>query len=202
MEIIIDERENSLYEKCIELVSSSTNSMNVSQIKKQVLPLGDIVILRDSKPLFIIERKSFADLLASIKDGRYEEQSYRLMHSEEYPRNRVIYLLEGMFSTIRNPQEKKTILSAMSSLALFKGFHVVRTCAMMETAEYLLQMVDKLSREFKKGKILFSPLPSISNLEKNTEESNLEKDTEENPEKIKEYRRTAYLKRKAKLQDV
>lgn len=185
MEIIIDERENSLYEKCIELISSSTNSMNMSQIKKQVLALGDIVILQDTKPLLIIERKSFADLLASIKDGRYEEQSYRLMHSEEYPRNHVIYLLEGMFSTIRNPQEKKTILSAMSSLALFKGFHVVRTCAMMETAEYLLQMVDKLSREFKKGKILFSPLPSISkpmlseqNLNKKVEETK-----EENPEK-------------------
>ena len=48
----------------------------------------------DNNILIIIERKKYADLSASIKDGRYKEQKERLMHSTSY-KVRKIYLLEG-----------------------------------------------------------------------------------------------------------
>jgi ERCC4-type nuclease len=156
MEIVIDERETFLYDKCLEMVKESKYHSEIT-IKKQVLPLGDILIsFSNGTPLLIIERKALSDLLSSIKDGRYEEQSYRLIHSEEYPRNHVYYLLEGMFSTIRSPQDKKTIISTMSSLQLFKGFHVVRTCSMLETAEWIVFTADKIRRDLKKGRTLFT----------------------------------------------
>lgn len=41
---------------------------------------------------FIVERKTADDLAASIMDGRYEEQKYRL---KGCGLNNVIYLVEG-----------------------------------------------------------------------------------------------------------
>ena len=41
---------------------------------------------------FIVERKTADDLAASIFDGRYEEQKYRLKNCSI---NNVIYLVEG-----------------------------------------------------------------------------------------------------------
>ena len=46
----------------------------------------------------IIERKSLSDLIASIKDGRYNEQSYRLIHSSGLYRHHIVYLIEGGFA--------------------------------------------------------------------------------------------------------
>jgi ERCC4-type nuclease len=147
MELIIDEREKTLY----ELLQSQTNI----KISKCVLPLGDFLIKKNDTPLFLIERKSFSDLLSSIKDGRYKEQSYRLQHTEWKP-HQIIYLLEGTYSQIPNPNDKKIILSAMTSLSLFKGFHIVRSSSLNDTADILLHMTEKIWKETEKGELLFS----------------------------------------------
>jgi crossover junction endonuclease MUS81 len=150
MKIIIDERETSLYSGSYSLLENSSYS-HIS-LSKEVLPLGDILIKDDQDiPLILIERKSINDLLASIKDGRYEEQSYRLMNSAEFPvKQTILYIIEGMFTY---HQDKKTVLSAMTSLQFFKGFSVQRTCSILETAEYIIHMTDKIHRDLKKGKV-------------------------------------------------
>jgi len=153
MKVIIDERERDLFEKCESIIFSQKRPSFVI-LSKEVLEIGDIIIKTDEdKPILIIERKSFSDLLASIKDGRYEEQSYRLIHSSGFPPHSVIYLLEGMFSQLKNPIEKKIIYSAMTSLNYFKGFSVHRTATIQESAEWILHMADKIEREFHKGTI-------------------------------------------------
>lgn len=150
MKIIIDEREHSLYDKCQNLLQGQHPTLYVS---KEVLPLGDILIRDDDdKTLLIIERKSFADILASIKDGRYEEQSYRLLRSSEMPPHSIVYLLEGMFSQLRFPNDKKIIYSAMTSLMFFKGFSVHRTATIQETAEWLIHLTEKIGREIGKNR--------------------------------------------------
>jgi len=150
MKIIIDERESSLYSGSCSLLENS--SFSHISILKEVLPLGDILIQDDQDiPLILIERKSINDLLASIKDGRYEEQSYRLINSTEFPvKQSILYIIEGMFTY---HQDKKTVLSAMTSLQFFKGFSVQRTCSILETAEYIIHMTDKIYRDLKKGKV-------------------------------------------------
>jgi ERCC4-type nuclease len=150
MKIIIDERESSLYSGSYSLLENSSYS-HISLLK-EVLPLGDILIKDDQDiPLILIERKSINDLLASIKDGRYEEQSYRLMNSVEFPiKQSILYIIEGMFTY---HQDKKTVLSAMTSLQFFKGFSVQRTCSILETAEFIIHMTDKIHRDLKKGKV-------------------------------------------------
>jgi hypothetical protein len=153
MRVIIDEREHALYEKCEALIMSQRVASYVI-LSKEVLPLGDIIFKTDDGlDVLMIERKTFPDLLSSIKDGRYEEQSYRILNSSGYPPHSVFYLLEGMFSTLHNPLEKKIILSATTSLQFFKGFSVHRTSSVIESAEWILYMADKIEREFLKGKV-------------------------------------------------
>lgn len=149
MKIIVDEREITLYDKMTQLTETSGLS---PVIVKQVLLLGDIAIHRDDdSPVCLIERKSLADLLASIKDGRYEEQSHRLIHASGYHPHNIIYIIEGLTSQLRSPAEKKIVFSAITSLNLFKGFSVLRTSSVQETAELILAMTDKISRNIIKN---------------------------------------------------
>ena len=168
MRIIIDNREHLLYEKCETIL---TNDRGYARIEKQVLPIGDILIKTDEgKDVMIIERKTLADLLASIKDGRYEEQSHRLKYASGFPSHNILYIIEGMFSTLRTIMEKKLIISTMASLNYFKGFSVIRTSGIQETAEILVYFSDKIDRNFMKG-ILPSYLISPVNNTVNTTEN-------------------------------
>ena len=88
MKIVLDDREIHLYEKLIPIVQDK------EIITKKTLPLGDILINKDdNSELLLIERKTITDLLSSIKDGRYEEQSYRLIHSSGIPPHNIIYII-------------------------------------------------------------------------------------------------------------
>ena len=149
MKVILDERERDLYSLCNSIINSNSTYI---QLSKEVLPLGDIFIRTDEdKDVMLIERKSLQDLLASIKDGRYEEQSYRLMHSSGFPPHSVLYLIEGSLSELRTPMEKKIVYSALTSLNYFKGFSVIRTMNIRETAEYVIWMAEKIERNFLKS---------------------------------------------------
>jgi ERCC4-type nuclease len=152
MRIIIDKREHGLYEKSVEMLSKQTVPFNLTLLKEE-LKIGDILFQSDDfQDILLIERKSFADLLASIKDGRYEEQSHRLLNTSELPPHSIYYLLEGMFSQLHNPKDKRIIYSSMTTLSFFKGFSVYRSSSMQETAEWILYMADKLDRELEKKK--------------------------------------------------
>jgi len=151
MRIILDEREHALYDKIDSIVHFEGNSTTI-QLSRKVLPLGDILIQTDEeKDVALIERKTLGDLLSSIKDGRYEEQSYRLIHSSGFPAHNIIYMIEGMYSQLRTLLEKKTVYSAITSLNYFKGFSVFRTCSLQETAETIVWMAEKIERNFQKG---------------------------------------------------
>jgi ERCC4-type nuclease len=153
MKVIIDERETELFEKCFSIVNCEGNTTNI-QLFKQVLLIGDILIRTDEdKEIMIIERKSFQDLLSSIKDGRYEEQSYRLTHSSGFPLHSIVYVLEGMFSQLKNVAEKKLVYSCIASLNYFKGFSVMKTSNTRESAELVIWMANKIDRDIIKGKI-------------------------------------------------
>jgi ERCC4-type nuclease len=169
MRVIIDNREHLLYEKCETIL---TNDTGYARIEKQVLPIGDILIKTDEgKDVMIIERKTLADLLASIKDGRYEEQSHRLKYASGFPSHNILYIIEGMFSTLRTIMEKKLIISTMASLNYFKGFSVIRTSGIQETAEILIYFSHKIDRNFMKGILpsyLISPVNTSVNTTENT----------------------------------
>lgn len=169
MKVVVDERETDLYDKLDILMCSQTQAGCVD-LSKEVLPIGDVLIqTNEGKDVLIIERKTFADLLSSIKDGRYEEQSYRLLNSSGFPPHSVFYLLEGMFSQLRTGIESKIIYSAMTSLQFFKGFSVHRAATTKESAEWILHMAEKIGREFAKGRIPYYLTNAyLGNLHKST----------------------------------
>ena len=152
MKIIIDERESTIYEKCLQIQQSQTPPLTTIAIEKQVLPIGDILLKTDDgqQTVAIIERKTVADLLASIKDGRYAEQSYRLANQAECPLHNIVYLIEG-FPT---HADKRLVLASMTSIGFFKGFSVARTGSASETAEWIIWTADKIERSFQKREVL------------------------------------------------
>jgi ERCC4-type nuclease len=177
MIIKVDTREPDLLQKLNHLVSSMPSFKNII-VKSETLPIGDIIICDETEEKLIIERKSINDLLASIKDGRYEEQSYRLNGLNHHNHN-VIYLVEGdvnknNYFKSRNDNEKLMAYSAMFSLNYYKGFSVFRSFSLEETAMIICNMAYKLEKDNISKKAFYknNVQPNIeTNLEEKTEQS-------------------------------
>ena len=150
MIITVDIREQDLFERIVYLVANIPIFKQL-EIKSETLPIGDIIISDEKEEKVIIERKSVSDLLSSIKDGRYEEQSYRL-NGLSNPNHNIIYLIEGDINRTNrfksdNQTEKLTFYSAMFSLNYYKGFSVQRSNSLDETATMVCNMGYKLGKE-------------------------------------------------------
>jgi ERCC4-type nuclease len=65
-----------------------------------------------------------------------------------------VYLIEGTLHPSAT-KDKKLLYSIMTSLNVFKGFSVIRTYSLQETAEFIIGMADKIDRDFQKGKLPF-----------------------------------------------
>ena len=153
MLIKVDIREQDLIQKLEHLIKTNV-SFNKLQMKTDVLPIGDIIINDGEEDKLIIERKSITDLVASIKDGRYEEQSYRL-NGINHNNHNIIYIVEGDVNRVKcfkfnNSLQKQTIYSAMFSLNYYKGFSVLKTISLEETAEMICNMAYKMNKEISK----------------------------------------------------
>jgi hypothetical protein len=150
MIIKVDTREHDLLQQ-INILTANIPIFKDIVIKSETLPLGDIIICDDKEEKLVIERKSVTDLLASIKDGRYEEQSYRLNGLNHHNHN-IIYLIEGDVNRVNrfktdNRVEKLTLYSAMFSLNYYKGFSVFRSFSLEETATIICNMAYKLKKD-------------------------------------------------------
>jgi len=148
------------------------------KITTEQLLIGDVLLRTDDqKEIILFERKSLQDLLASIKDGRYKEQSHRLTHTSGLNPHHIVYIIEGVLSTLM-PQDKKIVLSAIASLSYFKGFSVFRTATVLETAEQILAMATKIQKEFEGGAVIpviHSVIPSSQEPGLETPEGNVER---------------------------
>jgi len=164
MIIKIDTREQELFKKCEATISAVPKFADIKLVS-ETLPLGDIIINDGTNDCVIIERKTLSDLAASIKDGRYEEQSYRLNGLQHHNHN-IVYLVEGdmyRFNAFKERIDKQTLYSAMFSINYFKGFSVMRSNNMEETAMIACNMVYKLVGGLKSGKTGFynNNIPTI-----------------------------------------
>jgi ERCC4-type nuclease len=143
MKIILDCRETNLHKSCETLIKSTVKFKDI-KINTENLLIGDISINDDEGNVIILfERKTITDLISSIKDGRYREQSYRLNGSEHHNHN-IIYLIEG---SIGQYVDKQIIYSSMFSLNYFKGFSVFRSNNIDETAYILCNAFVKLQKD-------------------------------------------------------
>jgi len=142
MRIVIDGRETSL----IKQVGESDSDIVVRN-----MVLGDAAIIDEHDAVQIyIERKTLCDLSASIGDGRYKEQSARLC-DVQLDRKRIFYVIEGDVDKYESARTKhrlpySTLVSAMFSLAVDKGFSIHHTKNVAETAKWLLQIREKVRK--------------------------------------------------------
>lgn len=153
--------------KLIQLLNGLIKEEDKEKIKmvSENLPLGDIILYDDAgQEKAIIERKSLADLAASIRDGRYKEQSFRLNQCTLH-NHQIYYLIEGdlrFYKAYKGMPDKKALLSAMVSMSYFKGFSLFRTVTLEETAEWLLNFALKLEKEGLGGALPFYTQPSAA----------------------------------------
>jgi ERCC4-type nuclease len=184
MFIKVDSREKDLVTKMSFLISSIPAFRNLKVITES-LPIGDVIITgKNNEDILIIERKSIVDLLSSIKDGRYEEQSYRLNGNSLHNHN-IMYVIEGdvnKMNMFRDAKfEKLTLYSAIFSLNYYKGFSVIRTFTLDETALFICNCTSKLIKgETTDRKSFYSN--KIVSLTKTTTEPQVDAETEELPE--------------------
>lgn len=146
MLIKVDYRETDLLGKLTDV-----NKYADITIQSATLPLGDIIICTDDgSEKVMIERKTLKDLAASIRDGRYKEQGFRL-NACDVPNHNIFYLLEGNLQTYKpfhkGAVDKYALLSSMVSITYYKGFSLYRANTLEESAEWLLQIAYKIGKE-------------------------------------------------------
>jgi len=146
MKLKIDDREK----KLIKLVQAFKAMYGFKfEIIIEKLPIGDVILCDDDDTeRLIIERKGVSDLAASLKDGRYREQSYRLTNNPVHNHN-IVYLIEGdisLYSSRYTKIKPQTLYVTMFCLQYYKGFSVIKTKDISETAEYIVFTLDKMMR--------------------------------------------------------
>lgn len=142
MKLLVDNREP---KDMISLLKSRLQNVELGN-----LDIGDYIIKTDDdRPVMIFERKSISDLIASIKDGRYTEQSFRLGQVPINNHN-IFYIIEGnmMNFCLKNKEPvQKMVFSSMLSISYKKGFSLLHTNGPIETVEFLVRFMEKLSTE-------------------------------------------------------
>ena len=175
MRITIDCRESELIKQCETMIKMCPKFKDLI-LTTGSLPLGDIIINDGTQDCIIIERKTFSDLDASIKDGRYEEQSYRLNGLPHHNHN-IIYLIEGdinKFNSFKSRIDPTTIYSAMFSINYFKGFSIMRSICIQETATIICNMGYKIGKSTKP--CFYTSQPDTINMDESNSEAISEKD--------------------------
>ena len=159
--IYIDNRENGLIEKINEYIEK------VKQFSVKVVPLkvGDILISKntpdssdsESNPtsascddiyknaVLIFERKTCADLLSSINDGRYREQKSRLVSN--FKKNQICYIIENDIAASLNKYRKsgrQIVIGALVNKCFRDGIKMIKTKHIEETCEFLANICKKV----------------------------------------------------------
>lgn len=153
LKLTIDARERDLM-TCCRMILDKHALKDSIHLVSSALPIGDVIISDEetNEDKIIIERKTLGDLSASIKDGRYAEQSYRL-NGLSHPNHNIIYLIEGdltRVSIFKSKIDKQMLYSAIFSINYFKGFSVMRSNTLEESGTIICNMVFKLLKSEKR----------------------------------------------------
>jgi len=156
--LIIDNREG----KLIELIKNTPSFKIPYELKS--LQIGDIIIHNElsSGKSIIIERKCVADMLASIKDGRYKEQKIRLLAEQQknYDDTLICYLIEGGLQDVRYPAEKTVFHGSIVSSIFRDKIPIIRTYNLNETLDMIIRIHDRMAKDISD---FFRPIHSMPN---------------------------------------
>lgn len=191
MIVKIDNREHELLRLCKHFIETGPIYKGL-EIVVEALPLGDVILCKDGLEKIIIERKGLGDLSSSIKDGRYEEQSYRLNGLPHHNHN-IMYLIEGdltkmsSFNSFKDRVDKTTLYSAMFSLNYYKGFSVLRSMSTEESALIICNMAYKLNKSTDKQGFYSNVTSNTFSLANGEQQTQIAQEILEQPEKEDSY---------------
>ena len=107
-------------------------------ISTRNLPVGDIWIGLSGENVavggIVAERKSVADLEASILDGRYREQRVRLLTYCQQHGGRPLYIIEGQMDRISGKFTEDVLRKFLNRLQIRYGVAVIHTDCLDSTA--------------------------------------------------------------------
>ncbi|KAL7677131.1 hypothetical protein ACOME3_003376 [Neoechinorhynchus agilis] len=97
---------------------------------------------------YVIERKSSRDLVASIIDGRFQQQKTRLMKLHDQTKKCNVVVLIEIPSNKADGFKKSTIEQACVNALVLDGFQIVYCRNPTDTARYLTEMTRYLNKHF------------------------------------------------------
>lgn len=127
MDIFLDTREHGL----IKLMPETPTKL---------LPVGDIWI----GPV-VAERKTIADLEASLRDGRYREQRTRLLAHCAEVKARPLYIIEG--SLRKCSTSHNVLFKVLARLSLRYGVSVIYTEGLEDTVIRIKDICELLQKD-------------------------------------------------------
>ena len=134
-EFILDNREHLLAELLPEVPISQ-------------LDLGDFQILVDGQPVYILERKTIEDLVASVKDARYKEQKERTMAFCTTNNScKFAYVLEGSMKYGDDNPKQKMLTGCLVNSMVRDGIPFYRTRDLAETAQLLKSIMSRVTKD-------------------------------------------------------
>ena len=109
------------------------------------LEYGDFQILVDNQIKLIFERKTLADLMASIKDGRYKNQKAKLV-SAGFSVSQIYYIIEGKlgFSPSSNSKETTILQSALINTTIRDKIACFQTGSLRETFDLVISIYQRV----------------------------------------------------------
>lgn len=144
----IDDREHAVN---AELLNVKTKKPVI--VKTCRLQIGDFIVSYNGQLIAIIERKTLADLSASIRDGRITSQVANMVAAAKDPNNcknfspKLIIILEGSLAGARNSSLEingipvSNLYTKCDHLMMRDGIHIIETLNTADTATRLMELI-------------------------------------------------------------
>ena len=129
-------------------------------VVRQRLDVGDVEIETEDR-IIVLERKTWPDLSASIVDGRWEDQKFRMLHSTTEKPTIFGYVVEGdllAWDSNLGGMRSKAMLAALAKAALRDGFLVFHTKTGSDTAS----LIEYVATQAAKGGLLPKEYKSVT----------------------------------------
>jgi len=134
-----------LIKLCVNRVTTGDYNIILNDGEKQIVSM-------------IIERKTWKDLAASIKDGRTKEQHKGMLSVQERTGCIIMYIIEGRLSYDKATKVGRIAfanLDAKRRHLILEGNQLIQTKDQDHTAEMIVNLARDLWRMFQSGKLIF-----------------------------------------------
>lgn len=146
--ITIDKRERDLLNLIKTIPEYKDSNGNIIEWRDEHLTIGDFIIFCETKAIMVIERKTWNDLAASIKDGRIENIK-KLIQYRDQTGAKIGYLIEGQaFPTPKTKFARIPYLNLrahLDHLIMRDNVIEIRTPNLIGTIERLYQLIKNIS---------------------------------------------------------